>query len=302
VTRFPGGLQHHVYDCLLPDGQRVVARLCVADQADIMRSAAAWSDELRPRGLPLPVILFRDLQAAMPGLLLARLPGTDLGNVIGALTSPQRSTIAREVVAWQQIAAALPQVSGYGYALHGQQPPHRFWSDVLATHLSRSRARFGTGIEPIRRAFTALRKVLRELQPDLRRIDPTPFLHDTTTKNVIVHETAVTGLVDVDDLCHGDPRFAAALTTAALIATGGPLDYVRAWLAASHAEPDRCFALYVALFALDIISESGHRFNRDQPVATEPNPRLMRLLGALVAAASGDDGGWFGKIADREVA
>jgi hypothetical protein len=47
------------------------------------------------------------------------------------------------------------------------------------------------------------------------RIAPTPFLHDTTTKNVIVtSEGHFSGIVDVDDLCLGDPRYPAALTQA----------------------------------------------------------------------------------------
>ena len=34
----------------------------------------------------------------------------------------------------------------------------------------------------------------------------TPFLHDTTTKSVIVTpEGTLSGILDVDDLCFGDP-------------------------------------------------------------------------------------------------
>ena len=42
---------------------------------------------------------------------------------------------------------------------------------------------------------------------ELDALSPVPFLHDTTTKNVIVTpEGSFSGIVDVDDLCFGDPR------------------------------------------------------------------------------------------------
>jgi hypothetical protein len=42
----------------------------------------------------------------------------------------------------------------------------------------------------------------------LDAIRATPFLHDTTTKNVIVtHDGVVSGIVDVDDLCFGDLKW-----------------------------------------------------------------------------------------------
>ena len=37
------------------------------------------------------------------------------------------------------------------------------------------------------------------------QIRPTPFLDDTTTKNVIVHEGKLSGIVDVDWICFGYP-------------------------------------------------------------------------------------------------
>jgi hypothetical protein len=87
-------------------------------------------------------------------------------------------------------------------------------------------------------------------------------LHDTTTKNVIVTQDGTfSGIVDVDDLCFGDPRYPAALTLAALMAYGGPDSYVSAWLRHTAQSDDRIFRLYVSLFLLDLMSEHGQTFN-----------------------------------------
>ena len=97
----------------------------------------------------------------------------------------------------------------------------------------------------------------------------TPFLHDTTTKNVIVApDGSFSGIVDVDDLCFGDPRYPAALTLAVLMATGGPKNYVEAWLRHAGAPDDATFRLYVAAFLLDLMSEHGHAFNGNEAAST----------------------------------
>ena len=58
-----------------------------------------------------------------------------------------------------------------------------------------------------------------------------PFLHDMTTKNVIATETGrFSGIVDIDDLCFGDPRYVIALTLAAVLTSAGPISYVEGWM------------------------------------------------------------------------
>jgi hypothetical protein len=115
---------------------------------------------------------------------------------------------------------------------------------------------------------------------EIDAIAPTPFLHDTTTKNVIVtSEGAFSGIVDVDDLCFGDPRYPAALTLAVLMACGGPVSYVSAWLRHARQTDDRLFRLYVSLFLLDLMSEHGQIFNGNQrPSTPEARAALKRAF------------------------
>ena len=69
------------------------------------------------------------------------------------------------------------------------------------------------------RSKSAVAAIMSKAQVELDALPPTPFLHDTTTKNVIVTPAgSFSGIVDVDDLCFGDPRYAVALTSAALLA------------------------------------------------------------------------------------
>ena len=87
------------------------------------------------------------------------------------------------------------------------------------------------------------------------------------------------GIVDVDDLCFGDPRYAAALTLASLIASGGPVRYVDAWMQAAGYRDDRIFRLYVALFIVDFMSEHGQVFNGNEPPSSsDDRKRLLHVF------------------------
>jgi aminoglycoside phosphotransferase (APT) family kinase protein len=269
VSRFTTGMAHYVFDVTFADRLPIVVRIGEASARASVTGALHLSRLLRSRGAPLPAILAADTQAEFPWMAMERLPGTDLGGVIASLSTPQLTQIASEVARAQAIAAQTAAAGRYGYASLPEQAPHSTWSQVLEDNLSRAQARiesaglFDVGLVDIVRArITAIRG-------QIDAIEPTPFLHDTTTKNVIIApDGKFSGIVDVDDLCFGDARYPAALTLAVLIAYGGPVDYVSAWMREAKHENDRIFQLYVALFVLDLMGEHGHDFNGNQRAST----------------------------------
>jgi hypothetical protein len=133
---------------------------------------------------------------------------------------------------------------------------------VLEANLARSRRRIEFAglfeaalVDVVQTAVTSRRD-------QIDRIGPMPFLHDTTTKNVIIAPDG--NLSGIVDLCFGDPRYPAALTLAVLLSYGGPTEYVSAWLRHAGASDDWTFRLYVVLFLLDLMSEHGHDFNGNE--------------------------------------
>lgn len=97
---------------------------------------------------------------------------------------------------------------------------------------------------------------------------------------------SLSGIVDVDDLCFGDPRYAPALTRAVLLAHGGPVSYVEAWMRAAGHRDDVLFLFYVALFLVDLMGEHGTRFNGNEAAST-PAARaaLLRAFGDALRLA-----------------
>jgi Phosphotransferase enzyme family len=112
-------------------------------------------------------------------------------------------------------------------------------------------------------------------------IPPRPFLDDTTTKNVLVSDGRLSGIVDVDCVCYGDRLFPIALTRASLRNAGHEADYTDDWLdlLAPTAQQRAAVAVYTALFCSMFLGEIGQTFNRErEPVEPE---RIARLCGIL---------------------
>jgi aminoglycoside phosphotransferase (APT) family kinase protein len=277
IRRFATGTGHFVFEALWPDRAPLVIRMGRSSQADALREGILLAGRLRLLGVPLPEILFEDLTGAWPWTILERLRGVDLGEVIGQLSMNQITAIATRVASAQRAAAQIGYGAGFGYAANPDAAPHARWSAVLEDNLSRSRRRiasvglFDPGI------VSRVEQLVHANRSALDAMPAVPFLHDTTTKNVIVApDGGFSGIVDVDDLCFGDPRYAPALTLAVLRGYGGPTAYVNVWMAAADHSDDDIFQLYVTMFLIDLMAEHGHCFNGIvQPSDDEERARLM---------------------------
>ncbi len=271
ARRFTTGLHHFVYEVTLADGRSVAMRMTRPSEARFMRNAVALSRQLRPLGVPLPELLAADLDAPFPWMLLERLPGRDLGDVVGTLAPARQRAIARHVAAAQRIAASTPSAGRYGFSATPETARFATWSEVIAADIERSRTRIaGAGLFDLT-VIEPLEQLLAKFRDELDAIAATPFLHDTTTKNVIVTDDgAFSGIVDVDDLCYGDPRFVAALTHVAL--RDVPVDYAEYLMEAAGWTDDRLYRFYVAVIFLGFMSEHGQRFNDNEP-ASSPDAR-----------------------------
>jgi aminoglycoside phosphotransferase (APT) family kinase protein len=289
VQRFPTGSQHYVYEARFADRPPVVVRIADATGAALMVGASTLSHQLRPLGVPLPEILAEDLTPPFPYLVLERLPGTDLGHVVAQLPEGRLAAIAAAVARAQAIVASTSSSGRYGYAIVPGEAPADRWSQVVEANLERSRGRtLAAGLFDLG-AVRAVAQLAEQWRPELDAQAAVPFLHDTTTKNVIIApDGAFSGIVDVDDLCFGDPRYVAALTLASLLVSGGPAGYVDAWLGQAGLADDRLFRLYVAVFLVDFMAEHGQVFNGNQrPSSAAARAHLSTVFVAALQRVGG---------------
>src|SRR5579862_6213699 len=179
VRRFTTGARHYVFEVTFADHPPIVVRVGGASARADMAGAVYLSGLLRSRGVPLPALLAHDIRAESPWLVLERLSGTDLGEVIDTLSDGQLDRIAAEVARAQAVTGKTGTVGRYGYAVLPDQAPHPTWSRVLDDNLARARRRITSA-----RAFDVglvdvVEARLVASRDEVDKIASTPFLHDT---------------------------------------------------------------------------------------------------------------------------
>lgn len=283
AKRFTMGLRHYVYEVTFADRAPVVVRIALPENRDKLTGAVRLSEILRPRGVPLPALLAHDTFGPMPYMIIERLPGRDLGDVMERLSEAALDQIAAKVVAAQAIVAALPSSGRYGYAFSADEARYEKWSHVLDANLAGCRKRIVSAGLFTQDPVDAVCRMVDMNRRELDELGATAFMHDTTTKNVIVtEEGAFSGIVDVDSLCWGDACFPAALTMASIMFHGGPVSYVHAWMRHASRPMDRLFWVYVCQFLVTFMSQYGQTFN-DGPLAL-PEDERGRLQKAFAEA------------------
>ena len=170
----------------------------------------------------------------------------------------------------QETAGQLPEATGFGYALAYDSPLQREWTLVLRESLRGGRS-WIERVDVVDLAWADRVEVklsrMTESFDDVRR---RAFLHDVTTKNVIVHNGVLSGIVDVDSMAFGDPLWTVALTRMSLLAMRQPLDYVDIQAdALAQATSAERLDVYTALHGLSFLGELGQAFNRDAPAAID---------------------------------
>jgi hypothetical protein len=281
VRRFPTGIGHWVYDVRMADGASIVVRLGTIDQRSDFVGALHWSKTLRPLGVPLPQLLDHGEFEGHPYLALERLAGDDLGQVYGSLSSAERRSVAEEVCRVQRLVGALPHGTSYGFLRLPDERGHGSWSQVVEASLARSRRRIEAAgllsLAPVERVAAQAKRFERYFAG----VRATAFLDDVTTKNVLVHAGKLSGIVDVDWLCFGDPLFTIGLTRTALLSMGADPDYTEHWcnVLELDAEQRRVVRFYTALFCIDFMSEFGQRFS--QGIVQHDAEQLARLESIL---------------------
>lgn len=259
VRRFEGSARHHVFDVQLTDARRVVVRLGQPEHRDAIRNAARWSDRLKPLGVPLPRILARDLTLEFPSLILERLEGEPLIGLIDKLTPSVLGLIAGSLAEMQhKVATGLKGAERYGWASEPEAAPYVRWSDVLAQELAEARVAIQSAGLMDEGLVDAVERRFARHAGSLDAIPALAFIAEPPTRDAIVTEAGrFSGLVDVDRMGWGDPRFVIARTLIDLMDREKPTGFADAWLALAGAHADSVFWLYVAIAGVAVMADYG---------------------------------------------
>jgi hypothetical protein len=193
---------------------------------------------LLPLGIPLAEFIKTDLDdqySPFPALLMMRLPGDDLINVYSDLTDADKKSLAIEMVKIQALCNKLPEGTNFGILdSYESVSTEKSWFEFLLKRLE-------LYIEHIAKTAvfnphmgTQALNILKDMEESFRLIRPIPFLWDASERNVMVHNGKISGIVDVDELCFGDPLLVIALTSTCLKLEGYDSIYTDYWAEALH--------------------------------------------------------------------
>ncbi len=144
-------------------------------------------------GIAVPQVLKKGTLEGFSYLVLRKIPGKDIGYVLGDMSRLEMTKLAEQVVAIERKVNQLPQGSGFGWTPLNVPGPFPSWTGVIERESLECSAE--------------VRRVVALLKPYFGSVRPVCFLDDLTVKNVIVLDGVFQGIVDLDQFCFGDPLY-----------------------------------------------------------------------------------------------
>lgn len=232
VTRMTTGDQYFVYALKTIDREFVI-RMAHEQQKAKFYSAMYWQEKLLPLSIPLAKFIQSDLEgqySPFPALLMNRLPGDDLCNLYSNLTGSDKKNLAMEMVSIQAKTYALPEGTSFGIADgYEKNTDDKTWFDFIMNRLLlfKNIIKEAKIFDP--ENVEQVINIAIDIKNEFDIISPHPFLWDASERNVLVHQGKISGIVDVDDICFGDPLFVIGLTSTALETAGYDTLYSDYW-------------------------------------------------------------------------
>jgi len=219
-------------------------------------------------GVTVPKPLFSGECGGFNYMICSYINGKDIGLIYNELTDSEKKTIAKEVVEIQSKVSkiSLPyQCDMVGWVYH---------------MLDRARYRIKANGFFDTSKVDEVEKLVPLFEDYFKNLQPVVYLDDISTKNLMINNGHVAGVVDIDWLGYGDPLTFVALTNIALLDMQYDTDYVDFLLNEMGAcvIGRKVFILYSLLYCVDFMGERGTTFN-DKTV--EVNESIINKLNRI---------------------
>ena len=213
IKRCSVGLANHVFIVEIK-GSKYTVRLSTEKNA--YNDTVRLLGKLMEIGIPVPRVLFCGSFEQYDYVVLSYIEGEELWAVYKQLTKEDKKNLAKEIVHLQrEVSLRLSE--------HAEDWT---WLDFVHEILDRAKVLIEEN------GFFETEKVIRVeslipiLQKYFEKVEPMPYLDDVTTKNLLVKDGHISGIIDVDWIGMGDVLTFAALTYVALLNMGYDTDYV----------------------------------------------------------------------------
>ncbi len=251
--------------------ERYVIRLnrdkgAYSESIDLLKQA--WS-----LGLPVSKVVNIGVYEEFEFIILTYVRGRDLGIVYPMLNTADKMNIAAEVVCLQQKAA--------GFVYKGNRYPwYKFVYDALDVAEKRIRQNGFFDVSKVEK----VRQASQYFTGYFETLNPVTYLDDISTKNLLIENGHVSGIVDIDEIGFGDRLTYVALMRVALRNMGYDdiiADQILNFMNVGDVER-RAELFYALLYCVDFMGERGSVFNgKKVPVDEKIISRLNNIYDIL---------------------
>jgi len=284
ITRCAVGQGNYVYIVEL-EGRKVVLRL--SEETCAYKDTIYWLEKLSKLDIPVPRVLGTGRLKGYEYLILTYFEGQDIGMIYHELSREEKRAIAKTVVKIQNKVAAVEL---------DDIPIDWSWKKVFVDDMldrAQERIMANGGYFDLEKV-EQLREAAKELEVYFAKVKPVAYLDDISTKNLLIHEGEVSGVIDIDWMGVGDKLTYVAMTKMALLNMDCDTDYVSYLLEEMHltVEEQKAFDFYTLLFCVDFMGERGMWFMDQQvPVSDEIVKKMNEIYEMLWNDAYTPDGG-----------
>jgi len=241
------GNEVYIVEC---ENEKYIFRCSTEENAYV--ETIHWLTQLSTLDIPIPKVLAHGTCEEYQYLILNYIKGEDIGLIYATLTAPEKKQIAKNVMEIQRKVARLQLPENVSWA----------WQDFVNEMLDRAADRI------TQNGYFDIGKVnrIKEEMPVLNeyfsQIKPVAYLDDISTKNLLIHNGKVSGVIDIDWMGIGDNLTFIAMTYVALRNMDCETDYVDYLLEerGGTGMERKAFRFYCLMFCVDFMGERGMQF------------------------------------------
>lgn len=250
VKRCAVGQANYVY--IVECKQQKFTIRCSTEKA-AYKQTIYWLERLSNIHVPVPEIIGHGEYQGYSYLILSYLEGQDLGLVYPQLTKEEKRTIAKEIAAIQNRVGMLPLED---------VNENWSWESFIAYMLDRAKERIAANGYFDPEKVKQLKEQVVKLETYFSDIQPIAYLDDISTKNLLIQNGRISGIIDIDWMGIGDKLTFVALTNMALLHMECDTDYVDFILEEMQVNETekQAFLFCSLLYCVDFMGERGMQF------------------------------------------
>lgn len=268
IKRCSEGIGNYVYIANY-NNYRYVIRC--STESNAYAETAYWLNRLTALHIPVPKVIKQGKFQQHEFIILSYFEGNDIGLVYSELTDSDKRNIAKDLVQIQNRVASLELKN---------IPSSWSWHSFIQSMLARAEERIEkNGYFDVRKV-KQLRTQAAKLDKYFSAVKPVAYLDDISSKNLLIHNGQISGIIDIDWMGIGDKLTYVALTKMALLNLEYDTDYVSYILQEMNLSNDqaKAFQFYTLLYCVDFMGERGMSF-KDKTI--EVNPQIIDRLNRI---------------------